>query len=136
MLCKRDGILSSAVFCLIAAVLILPTGFAQSVTYKPYIQPGDNGPFESRDQMVVAWQTNEASPNASAYVVDFGKSSSYGRSVTPQARLVDNYLAADPSEPAGSCLLSACCTCVGVSPVTRPGVGEFGDPPFGLLCSC
>jgi Calcineurin-like phosphoesterase/Purple acid Phosphatase, N-terminal domain/Domain of unknown function DUF11 len=81
------------------AVLLAPPAFSQNVTYKPYIQPGDNGPFGPKDQMVIAWQTDESSPNTSAYAVEFGKSTSYGRSVAPQARVVDNYLAADPSLP-------------------------------------
>ena len=82
-----------------AALLFAPALPSQNVTYKPYIQPGDNGRFGARDQMVIAWQTNEASPNASAYSVDFGATPSYGRTVTPQARVVDNYLSADPSLP-------------------------------------
>src|SRR5258708_12031071 len=49
--------------------------------------------------MVVAWQTSEGSPNTSAYSVEFGTSVSYGRTVTPQGRVVDNYLAADPALP-------------------------------------
>jgi hypothetical protein len=69
------------------------------VTYKPYIQPGDNGSFGAKDQILVAWQTNEASPNASAYSVEFGLTDSYGRTVKSQARVVDNYLAADPGLP-------------------------------------
>jgi len=72
---------------------------AQNVTYKPYIEPGDNGSFGLRVQMVIAWQTDEASPKVSAYTVDFGETSSYGRSATPSARVVDNYLSADPSLP-------------------------------------
>ena len=97
MIRKRQALLSFAACVL--AVLIAPAAFPQVVTYKPYIQPGDNGPFGSRDQMVVAWQTNESSPNTSAYLVEFGRSTSYGRSVMPQARVVDNYLSADPSLP-------------------------------------
>lgn len=99
MIRKRQGILLFAASCLGAAVLLAPTAFPQNVTYKPYIQPGDNGPFGSKDQMVVAWQTDELSPNTSAYSVDFGKGASYGHSVTPEARVVDNYLKADPSLP-------------------------------------
>jgi len=73
--------------------------FAQNVTYKPYIQPGDNGPFGAKDQMVIAWQTDEVSPNTSAYSVEFGRTTGYGRKLTPQARIVDDYLAADPALP-------------------------------------
>src|SRR6266481_4875617 len=82
---------------LATAALISPAAFSQTVTYKPYIQPGDNGPFGAKDQIVVAWQTNEASPKASGYSVEFGTSVSYGRAVTPQARVVDNYLSVDPT---------------------------------------
>jgi hypothetical protein len=95
MIRKRQGVLSFAVSILVVAVLVA-SAFPQNVIYKPYIQPGDNGPFGSKDQMLVAWQTDEHSPNTSAYSVEFGKSPSYGQSVTPQARVVDNYLAADP----------------------------------------
>jgi hypothetical protein len=72
---------------------------AQNVTYRPYIQPGDNGPFGTKDQMVIAWQTDEASPNPDAFTVQFGESVSYGHSLTPQGRVVDNYLSADPALP-------------------------------------
>jgi Calcineurin-like phosphoesterase/Domain of unknown function DUF11 len=99
MLGKLQRVVCLGVSITASAVLIAPAALAQVVTYKPYIQPGDNGPFGAKDQIVVAWQTNEASPNASAYSVEFGKSTSYGRSVKPQARIVDNYLAADPSLP-------------------------------------
>jgi acid phosphatase type 7 len=84
---------------LLVSAAFATAAFSQVVTYKPYIQPGDNGPFGTKDQMVVAWQTNEASPKASAYSVEFGRGVSYGRSVMPQARVVDNYLAADPALP-------------------------------------
>lgn len=85
-------------FVAITALAASPA-VSQNVTYKPYIQPGDNGPFGSEDQIVIAWQTDESSPNVAAYSVDLGKSPSYGRTLTPQARVVDNYLAADPSLP-------------------------------------
>jgi uncharacterized repeat protein (TIGR01451 family) len=78
---------------------LAPRAAGQNVTYKPYIQPGDNGPFGAKDQMVIAWQTDEASPNPGAFTVQFGESDSYGQSVTPQGRVVDNYLSADPSLP-------------------------------------
>jgi len=72
---------------------------AQKVTYKPYIDLGDAGPYGARDQMVIAWQTDEAAPNPSAYSVEFGESPAYGRSLTPSVRIVDNYLSADLSLP-------------------------------------
>src|SRR5215475_13411600 len=72
---------------------------AQMVTYLPYIQPGDNGPFGPKDQMIVTWQTNESSPVTSAYSVQFGKSLNTLQTVplhALHARVVDNYLASDP----------------------------------------
>jgi len=84
----------------VAFFSLAPRAAGQNVTYKPYIQPGDNGPFGAKDQMVIAWQTDEASPNSGAFTVQFGQSVSYGQSVTPQGRVVDNYLAADPTLPA------------------------------------
>jgi hypothetical protein len=83
----------------VAFFSMAPVAAGQNVTYKPYIQPGDNGPFGAKDQMVIAWQTDEASPNPGAFTVQFGKSVSYGQSVTPQGRVVDNYLSADPALP-------------------------------------
>lgn len=81
------------------ALSLAPGTMAQNVTYKPYIELGDAGSFGVSDQMVVAWQTDEASPNPSLYSVEFGTTPSYGASVTPSARVVDNYLAADPTLP-------------------------------------
>jgi uncharacterized repeat protein (TIGR01451 family) len=70
----------------------------QQVTFLPYIQPGDNGPFGATDQIVIAWQTNETSP-AGVYQVGFGTTTSYGSTAAPSARVVDNYIASDPSLP-------------------------------------
>jgi uncharacterized repeat protein (TIGR01451 family) len=81
--------------------LAVPT-LAQQVTFAPYIQLGDSGSFGFADQVVIAWQTNESTPNASAYRVEITESErdrDHRRSVTPGARVVDNYLAADPSLP-------------------------------------
>ena len=83
----------------VAFFSLAPVVAGQNVTYKPYIQPGDNGPFGPKDQMVIAWQTDEASPNPGAFTVQFGTSVSYGQTVTPQGRVVDNYLSADPALP-------------------------------------
>ena len=97
-LASRLGILG-----VMACIAFSPAVFAQQVTYAPYLQLGDNGPFGFADQIVVAWQTNETSPNASAYKVEFsemGRERGHRHSVTPSARVVDNYLAADPSLPA------------------------------------
>ena len=69
---------------------------AQTVTFRPYIQPGDNGPFGIKDQMVVTWQTDESHPSSSAYTVQFGESMTHLESAAVSARIVDNYLSADP----------------------------------------
>jgi uncharacterized repeat protein (TIGR01451 family) len=84
-----------------ACVVLVPAAFAQQqVTFAPYIQLGDNGPFGFTDQIVVAWQTNESTPNPSAYKVEFSESGKgHHHSITPSGRVVDNYLAADPSLP-------------------------------------
>ncbi len=79
-----------------------PAASALQVTYSPYLQPGDNGPFGAQDQIVVAWQTDEATPSAGAYRVDFGLTASYGSAVVPTGRVVDNYLAADNKLPSGA----------------------------------
>ena len=92
-------VLSCALYFVAPYLLMAATVSAQVVTYQPYIQPGDNSSFGAADQMVIAWQTNESSPNASAYSVEFGETTAYGRSVAPQVRVVDNYLAADASLP-------------------------------------
>ena len=90
-----------------AGVVLAPMAFGQQVTFAPYIQLGDNGPFGPTDQIVIAWQTDEAAPKTSAYKVEFQAADEHDRdhssrnwnSVTPQARVVDNYLAADSSLP-------------------------------------
>jgi uncharacterized repeat protein (TIGR01451 family) len=88
------------------AILVLTCGLlacslqAQQITYTPYIQPGDNGPFGPADQMVIAWQTNESAPHASAYTVQFGTSNSYGQTAAVTGRVINNYLAADTTLPA------------------------------------
>ena len=69
---------------------------AQVVSYLPYIEPGDNGPFGAKDQMIVTWQTNESNPVPGAYEVEFGKSLSSLAPAPISARVVDNYLSADP----------------------------------------
>src|SRR5262249_31374791 len=68
---------------------------AQTVTYLPYIQPGDNGPFGLKDQMVVTWQTDESVPVTSAYSVQFGTSLVSLAPAIVNGRVVDNYLSAD-----------------------------------------
>jgi hypothetical protein len=81
--------------------LLLATGVlsGQNVLYKPYIQPGDASTFKAKDQMVIAWQTDEAKPNNNAFMVEYGTSASYGSTAAPTGRTVNNYLAADLSLP-------------------------------------
>src|ERR1700760_4929116 len=87
-------------------VALAPAAFGQQVTFSPYIQLGDNGTFGPTDQLVVAWQTDETTPNANAYKVEFQAEehgyhgSNHGNNfVKPSGRVVDNYLAADPALP-------------------------------------
>jgi hypothetical protein len=70
---------------------------AQVVTYQPYIQPGDAGPFGTSDQVVIAWQTNETSAHPGAYAVGVAADPAYQKAVQfpVTGRVVDNYLAAD-----------------------------------------
>ena len=83
-----------AVLPLLCAAAVIPV-HALSITYRPYIQPGDNGPFGRKDQMVVAWQTDEASPSPAAFTVEYGHTMADLHSATVSARVVDNYLSAD-----------------------------------------
>jgi uncharacterized repeat protein (TIGR01451 family) len=111
--CGKDNLLRALVIA--AGATFAPAVFGQQVTFAPYIQVGDNGPFGPTDQIVIAWQTDEASPKASAYKVEFhssdgerhssdaehhGSDGERGSVVVPKVRVVDNYLAADPSLPA------------------------------------
>jgi hypothetical protein len=82
-----------------ACVALAPAAFAQQVTFSPYIQLGDNGTFGATDQMVIAWQTDETAPNASAYSVTFSADDHWRRSVAPSGRVIDNYLSADSTLP-------------------------------------
>lgn len=84
---------------LMVSVAVAPALFGQQVTFSPYIQLGDNGSFGPTDQIVIAWQTDETSPKPSAYKVEFQASERDHNVVRPSARVVDNYLAADPSLP-------------------------------------
>lgn len=72
---------------------------AMDVTYQPYIQPGDASTFASHDLKVIAWQTDEPTPNPAAYTVEYGKSPKYGARAAAKGRVVDDYLSADPSLP-------------------------------------
>src|SRR5215472_15093413 len=90
----RCSLVSSALIGILPAVIS-----AQIVTYQPYIQPGDAGPFGASDQMVVAWQTNETSPHPMLYSVSVSSDPAFKKAaqVAPTGRVVDNYLAADPA---------------------------------------
>src|ERR1700761_5614685 len=83
----------------IATVAVTASTYGQHVTFAPYIQLGDNGPFGASDQIVIAWQTDETSPAASTYKVVYRGGDAQNQSVTPKARVIDNYLSADPSLP-------------------------------------
>src|ERR1700756_3889047 len=99
---KMRKLRSRATCCVLLGLAVgaslAPAAAAQNLTYKPYIELGDAGSFGPSDQVVVAWQTDEASPNPTAYTVEFGLLA-YQASVTPSARVVDNYLAADSILP-------------------------------------
>jgi uncharacterized repeat protein (TIGR01451 family) len=82
--------------CLLVVLAAPPLWASVTVTYLPYIQPGDNGPFGPKDQMVVAWQTDESVPVTSAYSVLFGTSLKKLQQANVAGRKVDNYLDADP----------------------------------------
>jgi hypothetical protein len=88
-----------SVLALMVCVALAPAVFGQQVTFAPYVQLGDNGTFGTTDQMVIAWQTDESAPTASAYKVVLRGNENERRSVVPSARVVDNYLAADPTLP-------------------------------------
>lgn len=83
--------------CSVALLAALLPG--QEVTYLPYIQPGDAGPFGPADQMVVAWQTNESTANPAAYTIQYGTDPhlQHATEIHPSGRVVDNYLTADPT---------------------------------------
>jgi uncharacterized repeat protein (TIGR01451 family) len=86
-------------------VALAPAAFGQQVTFSPYIQLGDNGTFGPSDQIVIAWQTDETTPKASAYKVEFTAEEhgfhgrQQGSFAKPSGRVIDNYLAADPALP-------------------------------------
>jgi hypothetical protein len=84
---------------LTACVVVAHAAFSQQVTFFPYLQPGDNGTFGASDQIVIAWQTDETAPNASAYKVELRFEDHEHRVIHPNARVIDNYLAADPALP-------------------------------------
>ena len=85
---------------LITCIALTSAAFAQEVTFAPYLQLGATGSLGSSDQIVIAWQTNQSAPTPSAYKVQFSTNAHNRRTVTPRGRVIDNYLAADPSLPA------------------------------------
>src|SRR5271167_1133441 len=89
---------AQSIGCIALALWGLSAGslWAQAVTFSPYIQAGDNGSFGPKDQMIVTWQTDESHPAPAAYAVEFGESHSRLKSAPISARVVDNYLSADP----------------------------------------
>jgi hypothetical protein len=52
--------------------------------------------------MVIAWQSDEAAANPNAYSVEYGESYRRTRGAKVNGRVVDNYLPADSSLPAGA----------------------------------
>jgi hypothetical protein len=90
------------IFALVCSACAAERAAAQTVTYQPYIEPGNAGKLDESDQMVVAWQTNESAPHPGAYKVDFGRTASYGSTASVAGRVADSYLAADPSLPVPS----------------------------------
>src|ERR1700687_1834396 len=81
--------------CVVGATVSVLAAGAPTVTYKPYVEPGDASRLGDADQLVISWQTDEAIPNPGAFAVDFGPSREYGRVAMVSGRVVDNYLAAD-----------------------------------------
>ncbi|MBV9405702.1 MAG: fibronectin type III domain-containing protein, partial [Acidobacteriaceae bacterium] len=98
-ICQPRKLLSPRRGVTLATLLLAPAVFGQQVTYFPYLQLGDNGPLGTTDQVVVAWQTSETTPNTSSYRVDFGLTTGYGSTISPSARVVDNYLSIDSTLP-------------------------------------
>src|SRR5215475_13905048 len=127
-----------AVPAMLACAVFPAVAFSQEVTFFPYIQLGANGTLGPTDQVVIAWQTNETSPNPSAYKVEFSADEhGHGATVTATGRVVDNYLAADPSLPPIPGAYGAHTNYTAVLPglrydtvyhyrVTGPGMGNSG----------
>ena len=91
---------SFAVLAFLICAAFTPAAFGQEVTFLPYLQLGANGTLGPADQVVIAWQTNETVPNPSVYKVEFSADDHHhATTVTPSGRVIDNYLAADPSLP-------------------------------------
>src|SRR5579872_1484981 len=91
---------ASRFLMMMAAIGVQPVIFgATVVTFQPYVQQGDAGPFGASDQKIVAWQTNETTPDPAAYSVLLADDPSFKKAthVSPSGRVVDNYLAADPA---------------------------------------
>lgn len=83
----------------LACIVIARPAFSQQVTFFPYTQLGDNGTFGAADQIVIAWQTDETTPDSSAFKVAFRSGEHERQVVHPNGRVIDNYLASDPALP-------------------------------------
>jgi len=92
------SVVALALFVLANEELVKSQPVTAAILYQPYIQPGDASGFGIKDQMVIAWQTDEQLPNPRAYSVEFSNNLRR-ETVVPTGRVVDNYLAADPSLP-------------------------------------
>jgi hypothetical protein len=102
---------TSSVLVLVAFLVATSCALsAQVVIYLPYIQPGDSGPFGTSDQMVIAWQTNETSPEPAAYSVSVANNPEYqqAKQFSVAGRAVDNYLSADPDVFGSLSIPTAC----------------------------
>jgi hypothetical protein len=84
---------------LIACLAFASPALTQEVTFAPYLQLGANGKLGPSDQIVIARQTNESSPNPSAYKVEFYSAAHDRFTLAPKGRVIDNYLTADPTLP-------------------------------------
>jgi hypothetical protein len=94
----KKSTISVMVAAAFAATNSIPS-MALEVTYQPYIQPGDASDFAPHDLKVIAWQTDETTPNSASYTVEYGKNPNYGATAMAEGRVVDDYLSADPALP-------------------------------------
>jgi hypothetical protein len=95
---RRTSVGTVAFLAALGTVTAAVSANAQ-ITYKPYIQLGDAGELGQTDQVVIAWQTDESMPAPGAFSVEFESALGRGGSVASMGRVVDNYLAADPTLP-------------------------------------
>ena len=95
------GALLLASVSVLALMVANPAPAAAKVTYAPYIQPGDAGPLgeHGSDCGDVADQRKDAEPERLQGAVRRGGDFTLDQTANPAGRVVDNYLAADPSLP-------------------------------------